>query len=138
MMVPTSRRETTPERGQSDRPFAFLVSTTGCAKGIRNTLGSAAYSYFFVLEALTPVLEKFGKWRLLDHPESSLPYAAARAEAEGYRPVHLSLHPPQDVYLTPALPNIIFPFWEFPDIPDRDFGHDTRQNWVPRLAAGPT
>ena len=40
------------------------------------------------------------------------------------------LHPPQDVYLTPALPNVIFPFWEFPDIPDRDFGYDTRQNWA--------
>jgi glycosyltransferase involved in cell wall biosynthesis len=130
MIVPTSRREFAPERGSSDRPFAFFVSTTGCAKGIRNTLGSAAYSYYFVLEALAPVLEKFGTWRLLDHPESSLPFAAARAEAEGYQPVHLALHPPQDVYLTPALPNIIFPFWEFPDIPDRDFGHDTRQNWV--------
>jgi glycosyltransferase involved in cell wall biosynthesis len=130
MMVPTSRRESAPERGQSDRPFAFFVSTTGCAKGIRNTLGSAAYSYYFVLEALAPVLEKFGTWRLVDHPESSLPFLAARAEAEGYQPVHLALHPPQDVYLTPALPNIIFPFWEFPDIPDRDFGHDTRQNWV--------
>jgi glycosyltransferase involved in cell wall biosynthesis len=130
MMVPTSRRETTPIRGASDRPFAFLVSTTGCARGIRNTLGSAAYSYYFVLEALAPVLEKFGTWKLIDHPESSLPFAAARAEADGYQPVHLALHPPQDVYLTPALPNIIFPFWEFPDIPDRDFGHDTRQNWV--------
>ena len=116
--------------GQAARPYAFLVSTTGCARGIRNTLGSAAYSYYFVLEALAPVLERLGTWRLLDHPESSLPFAAARAEADGYQPIHLSLHPPQDVYLTPALPNVIFPFWEFPDLPDRDFGHDTRQNWV--------
>ena len=114
----------------SSRPFAFLVSTTGCARGIKGSLGSAAYSYFFVLEALAPVLERLGTWRLLDRPESSLPFAAAQAEAEGYRPVHLALHPPQDVYLTPAVPNIIFPFWEFPDIPDRDFGHDTRQNWA--------
>ena len=129
-MVPTSRRESAPDRGDSTRPYAFLVSTTGCARGIRNTLGSAAYSYYFVLEALAPVLEKLGTWRLIDHPESSLPFAAKRAEAEGYQPVHLALHPPQDVYLTPALPNVIFPFWEFPDIPDRDFGYDTRQNWV--------
>ncbi|WP_435005885.1 glycosyltransferase [Tundrisphaera lichenicola] len=130
MMASISRRDPSPIRGGSDRPYAFLVSTTGCARGIRNTLGSAAYSYFFVLEALAPVLEKLGTWRLLDHPESSLPFAAARAEAEGYQPIHLALHPPQDVYLTPALPNVIFPFWEFPDLPDRDFGHDTRQNWV--------
>ncbi len=130
MMAPTSRRDPSPGRGGAPRPYAFLVSTTGCAKGIRNTLGSAAYSYFFVLEALAPVLERLGTWRLLEHPESSLPFAAARAEAEGFQPVHLALHPPQDVYLTPALPNVIFPFWEFPDVPDRDFGFDTRQNWV--------
>ncbi len=130
MMVPISRREASPSQGGSNRPYAFLVSTTGCARGIRTTLGSAAYSYYFVLEALAPVLERLGTWRLIDHPESSLAFAAARAEAEGYQPIHLSLHPPQDVYLTPALPNVIFPFWEFPDLPDRDFGHDTRQNWV--------
>ena len=116
--------------GDPSRPFAFLVSTTGCARGIKGSLGSAAYSYFFVLEALAPVLERLGTWRLLDRPESSLPFAAARAEADGYQPIHLALHPPQDVYLTPAVPNVIFPFWEFPDIPDRDFGHDTRQNWA--------
>ena len=116
--------------GDNSRPYAFLVSTTGCARGIKGSLGSAAYSYFFVLEALAPVLEELGTWRLLDRPESSLPFAAAEAEAAGYQPVHLALHPPQDVYLTPALPNVIFPFWEFPDIPDRDFEHDTRQNWA--------
>ena len=129
-MASISRRNPPSNRGGADRPYAFLVSTTGCAKGIRNTIGSAAYSYYFVLEALAPVLEKLGTWRLLDHPESSLPFAADRAEAEGYRPIHLALHPPQDVYLTPALPNVIFPFWEFPDIPDRDFEYDTRQNWA--------
>ena len=35
--------------------------------------------------------------------------AVGRAEAhsaDGYRPVHLALNPPQDVYLTPALPNV--------------------------------
>lgn len=116
--------------GDKSRPYAFLVSTTGCARGIKGSLGSAAYSYYFVLEALAPVFEKLGTWKLLDRPESSLPYAAAQAEAQGYQPIHLSLHPPQDVYLTPALPNVIFPFWEFPDLPDREFGWDTRQNWT--------
>jgi glycosyltransferase involved in cell wall biosynthesis len=124
------RREPTSTPGKPARPYAFLVSTTGCARGIRTTLGSAAYSYYFVLEALIPVLERLGTWRLLDRPESSLPFAAARAEAAGYQPIHLALNPPQDCYLTPALPNVIFPFWEFPDVPNRDFGFDTKQNWV--------
>lgn len=115
---------------QADRPIAFLVSTTGCARGIKGTLGSAAYSYTFVLEGLAPALEALGTWKLVDRPESSLAYQAMKAEAEGYRPVHLALHPPQDAYFTPALPNILFPFWEFPHLPDREFGYDTRQNWA--------
>ena len=112
------------------RKIAFLVSTTAAARGIREHMGSAAYSYHFVVEALAPVLETLGVWRPVDHPESRLAFAAARAEAEGYRPVHLAVNPLQDVYLSPAVPNVLFPFWEFPDVPDRDFGHDTRQNWA--------
>jgi glycosyltransferase involved in cell wall biosynthesis len=112
------------------RRFAFLVSTTPCVRVIRDNLGSSAYSYSFVLDALAPVLERLGTWRLLDRPESQLPHLAAKAVAEGLRPVHLALNPLQDVYLSPALPNILFPFWEFPDLPDRSFGFDTRQDWT--------
>jgi glycosyltransferase involved in cell wall biosynthesis len=114
------------------RPILFLVSTTGCANDIRRHMGSADYSYAFVLKALTPVLESVGQWTLVSAPESRLAYAAARAAADGYRPIHLALHPMQNIYLTPAVPTIVFPFWEFPRIPDRDFGFDTRQNW-PRM-----
>src|SRR5215213_6343649 len=112
------------------RPLAFLVSTTGCARDIRRHLGSADYSYAFVLKALEPVLEQLGTWARVDSPESSLIYRAERAWAEGFRPIHLSIQPPQQTYLTPAVPTVLFPFWEFPRIPDRDFGVDTRQNWL--------
>ena len=118
------------DAGDPARPIKFLVGTTGCARDIRGTLGSANYSYFFAVKALAPALERFGTWELVHQPESRLPYLAARAEAEGYRPVHLSVNPPHDAYITPALPTILLPFWEFPDIPSRDFGHDTRANWL--------
>jgi glycosyltransferase involved in cell wall biosynthesis len=112
------------------RPFAFLVTTSGCVRARRTSLGSPAYSYVFAFEALAPVLEQFGTWKLVDSPESRLPYLAAQAVADGFRPVHLSVNPPQDGYMTPAVPTIVYPFWEFPRIPDRDFGSDTRQNWA--------
>lgn len=117
------------EAKAEDRPIAFLISTTPCARNIRDTIGAPAYSYHFVVEALAPVLESFGVCHRIDHPESRLAFAARRAEADGFRPVHLAINPLQDVYLSPAMPNIVFPFWEFPEIPDRDFGDDTRQNW---------
>ncbi|HEV3165812.1 MAG TPA: glycosyltransferase [Isosphaeraceae bacterium] len=129
-MEPSESCKTNEPVAGSRRPFRFLVSTTGWARGIHNNLGSAAYSYYFVLEALAPLLEKYGTWQLVERPESRLPYLAAKAAAEDFRPVHLALNPPQDVYLSPAVPTIVFPFWEFPDIPDRDFGTDTRQNWL--------
>lgn len=112
------------------RPIIFLVSTTPVAGDARGLMGAPAYSYYFVLEALAPVLERLGAWKLVDHPESRLAFAAARARAEGFRPIHLAINPLQDVYLSPAMPNVVFPFWEFPEIPSRDFGDDTRQNWV--------
>lgn len=129
--TPTRQTATGPRiAGRDDRPIAFLVSTTPCAQSIRDTMGSPAYSYYFVVEALAPALDQCGAWRLVDHPESRLAFAAEQAESAGYRPIHLAINPLQDVYLSPHLPNVLFPFWEFPEIPDRDFGHDTRQNWL--------
>ena len=122
--------DATHHRTLDHRPPMFLVSTTPAARDIRNGLGTPAYSYYFAVEALAPVLEQLGAWRLIDRPESRLPYAAARAEADGYRPIHLSVNPLQDAYFCPGLPNLAFPFWEFAEIPDRDFGDDARQNWV--------
>jgi glycosyltransferase involved in cell wall biosynthesis len=112
------------------RPWAFLVSVPVVLDDLPARLGSADYSYGFVLQALRPVLERIGSVRMVPRPECSLISEAARAAAEGFRPVHLSLSPPQRTYLTPAVPTVLFPFWEFPRIPDRDFGHDTRQNWA--------
>jgi glycosyltransferase involved in cell wall biosynthesis len=112
-----------------NRPIAFLVTAPVKPGDLPGRLGHADYSYGFVLQALVPVLERVGSWRLVPRPESSLVYAAARAAADGFRPIHLSLCPLQAAYLTPAVPTILFPFWEFPRIPDRDFGFDTRQNW---------
>lgn len=118
------------ERGQdAGRPWMFLVSTPARVADLPRRLGAAEYSYGFVVKALLPALERIGPCRMVPNPESRLLFAAAKAAADGYRPVHLAVAPLHRAFLTPALPNILFPFWEFPRIPDRDFGTDTRQNW---------
>lgn len=114
----------------ASRPPAFLVSTTACAGNLPNHVGDADYSYAFVLNQLAPAFERLGTWKRIAQPESSLLAAARAAAAEGYQPIHLALNPPQNCYFTPAVPTIMLPFWEFPDLPDRDFGLDTRQNWL--------
>jgi len=103
---------------RSPRPFAFLISTPG---------GPAGYE---VLEALTPAIERLGTWRIISHPESSLPYIAAEAEAAGYRPVHLAVGQAQGLYLTPALPTVLVPLWDYPDIPTTDLHRNGRMNWA--------
>ena len=92
-------------------------------------MGDADYSYGFVLEQLQPVLEQLGECRRIEHPETTLFSHAQQAAEAGLEPVHLALNPPQVCYFTPGVPTVLFPFWEFPDIPSRSFGFDSRQNW---------
>ena len=80
---------------EADRPIAFLVSTTGCTTDIRRHMGSADYSYSFVLDALKPVLDELGTWQLIERPESRLAHLAAKARGRGP-----ASHPP----LAPAAP----------------------------------
>jgi glycosyltransferase involved in cell wall biosynthesis len=108
----------------------FLVSSPSHVADLPKKLGQCDYSYGFVVKALAPALERLGHWRPVIAPESRLVDAAARAIEEGFRPVHLAVTPVQAAYLTPAVPTILFPFWEFPRIPDRDFGWETRHNWA--------
>jgi glycosyltransferase involved in cell wall biosynthesis len=108
----------------------FLVSSPGPIGDLPEKLGVADYSYGFVVKSLAPVLERLGHWRAVVSPESRLVYAAAQAIEEGFRPVHLAVMPVHSAYLSPAVPTILFPFWEFPRIPDRDFGWLTRHNWA--------
>ncbi len=110
-------------------PIRLLVSTPGTGRERARTLGHAGYSYGFVFDAFAPILDRLGPWTHVDHPESRLIPLAQQAMAQGERPIHLAIAPLQDIYLTPALPTIAFPFWEFPDLPYRNFGTDTRQNW---------
>ncbi|GIW87325.1 MAG: hypothetical protein KatS3mg108_1649 [Isosphaeraceae bacterium] len=114
-----------PEEG----PLRLLVSTSAGVDRAA-TLGHADYSYGFVLEAYVPVLERLGRVHRLDRPESRLLPLAERALLAGERPIHLAFAPLHKVYLTPGVPTIAFPFWEFPDLPNRPFGTDTRQDWT--------
>lgn len=116
------------------RPIRFLVSAPVEPGDLPGRLGAADYSYGFVLKALGSVLDRVGSWELVNRPESRLAAVAARAAIDGHRPIHLALRPLQSAYLSPVVPTILFPFWEFPRVPDRDFGFDTHQNWA-RIAS---
>jgi glycosyltransferase involved in cell wall biosynthesis len=100
------------------RPITFLVSTAGGPRGAD------------VLEAVGPALERVGAWRHVAHPESSLAYAAARVAEDGGRPIHLAIGPAHEVYLTPALPNMLLPLWDYPEVPAIEMNRNSRMNWA--------
>jgi glycosyltransferase involved in cell wall biosynthesis len=108
---------------------AILLTKPASSADVRRHLGAADYSYGFVEQALRPILDQLGDVRDISRPESQLSWAAARARADGQFPVHLCISPPHAAFLPSDVPTILFPFWEFPRVPDRDFGFDTRQNW---------
>jgi glycosyltransferase involved in cell wall biosynthesis len=111
-------------------PITFLVSTTPSAGDPEQNLGAAEYSYGFVWRALEPVVRRLGVVELIDRPESRLSFAAMNACRAGRFPVHLAILPPHQAYFPADLPTILVPFWEFPQIPDRSFAFDTRNDWV--------
>ncbi|HEX7446047.1 MAG TPA: glycosyltransferase [Pirellulales bacterium] len=93
-------------------------------------LGATGYSYEFVLRAFEPLLRRWGEVRRVERPESQVDFAARQMRRGGLAPVHLSFRPFSDVYLTRAAPNVIFPFWEFPDVPASDYKQNPRNHWV--------
>jgi glycosyltransferase involved in cell wall biosynthesis len=112
------------------KPLTLLLTTTACVADLARHLGSADYSYGFVWRGLEPVLSQLGEVHLVDRPESRLSHAAAQVRRAERVPVHIALLPPHLAYFPADVPTILFPFWEFPEIPDRAFAHDTRQDWT--------
>lgn len=107
---------------RTTRPYTFLVS-------IAHTHGADE-----VLEAVAPVLGRLGTWQHVAHPESSLTYAAARIVENGGQPIHLAIGGAHACYLSPALPNLLLPLWDYPDVPTTDMYYNSRLNWA-RIAA---
>ncbi len=121
----------------SDRPAgarAFLVSSVLEGADVAHHVGGDAYSYHFVYRAFAPLLQRLGAVAEVDHPESRLDYAIRQTQQRGRAPVHLSFRPLQATYLSSLAPNLAFPFWEFPDVPNEDFNGNPRNNWV-RIAS---
>ncbi len=112
------------------KPRSVIVSSMYTEVETAERIGREAYSYRFVYRALAPLLERWGKTSEITRPESRLEYALWRARQQNLEPAHLSFLPLHLVYLTSRAPNIAFPFWEFPDIPNTSFANNPRNNWV--------
>lgn len=114
----------------SDRSRTLIVNSLSRGAAPQATLGAAGYSYEFVLRAFRPLLERWAEVVEVGRPESQLDFAVRNARRRGLRPLSLSFRPFEEAYLTRKAPNVVFPFWEFPDIPSGDYKDNPRYHWV--------
>src|SRR5262249_37572511 len=113
LMEQTGARDTHSPSGK-----AIVVSTLYTDAEMVDRIGREAYSYRFVYRAFAPLLERWGRTIEVTQAESRLDYALWRAREQNLEPLHLSFLPLHLTYLTQRAPNLAFPFWEFPDIPN--------------------
>ncbi|HEY7312467.1 MAG TPA: glycosyltransferase [Gemmataceae bacterium] len=111
------------------RRAVILTSyTTETARG--NRLGVPGYSYDIVARLLAPLLSRWGEVIPVPRDAGRIESAVREARRRGLEPIQLSVLPFQDVYLTPSAPNVVYPFWEFPDVPAEAFDGNPQNNWV--------
>lgn len=115
---------------RAPRKIGLVTNTPSRLPSAAGALGQAGYSYDYVLKAFLPLLELYGEVARIDRPESRLEFAARRLAGRGLMPVQLSFRPLGEAYLSPRAENVVFPFWEFPDVPADDDMDNPRRNWV--------
>ena len=116
------------ERSVPSRALLTTSSFTGAE--MPNRCGDDCYSYYFVSRAFAPLLARWGVVSEVANQAFSLDEALIRARAEYSQAAHLSFLPPQYMHVSSAGPNIAFPFWEFPDVPNSAVAGNPRNNWV--------
>jgi glycosyltransferase involved in cell wall biosynthesis len=117
-------------RPASRRTRSFVISSSYSPAEIDLTIGKEAYSYYFVARAFAPLLDRLGPVVEVTTPESRLDYALWRDEQQGRQPLHLSFLPLHLSYLSSRAANVIFPSWEFPEIPTTELNGNPRNNWA--------
>jgi hypothetical protein len=118
----------------------FLLYANSSKSNIGERLGTADYSYFFLLRAFATVLNQLGQVVEVSNI-SNVDGLYERSLAEGEACVLLSFAPPHKTPLGLACPVIPVFAWEYPEIPERleekSWHDDPRHDWrVPLGIAG--
>lgn len=110
----------------------FLLYAQVDRQTIGKQLGSADYSYFFLLRAFSGVLAQLGEVIQLQDPAQA-DLIHAQCLSDGERCVLLSFAPPHKTAWGLACPTISVFAWEYPDIPERIeeacWQDDPRHDW---------
>ncbi len=115
----------------------FLLYAKVDHHSIEKQLGTADYSYFFLLRAFSAVLEDLGDVVQVQNPAEA-DAIHAQGKIDGETCVLLSFAPPHKTPLGLACPTVPVFAWEYPDIPERieeaSWKDDSRNDWRHVLA----
>lgn len=115
---------------RSDPRWAVILTSYSTETERGNRLGVPGYSYDIVSRLLFPLLARWGEVIAVPRDPGRIEESIHAARRRGLEPIQLSVLPFQDVYLTSSAPNVVFPFWEFPDVPAELFDGNLQNNWV--------
>jgi glycosyltransferase involved in cell wall biosynthesis len=108
----------------------IILTTYASHAAQGRNLGSAGYSYDFVVRQFAPLLAQCGDLVEVPPELPAIEREAARLRVNGKTPVHFCFMPFQHAVLGESVPNVVVPAWEFPDVPDHAFDGEPRNNWV--------
>ncbi len=92
-------------------------------------LGTAEYSYWFVLRSFRALLERLGLVIFTRDPAREVDVLYRQFQARGEPCVFLCFEPPHKVPVDLACPTIAVFAWEFESLPDEDWNGDPRSDW---------
>jgi len=107
----------------------FLVYCPLNRDNIATSLGTADYSYYFVMQRFLPLLQEFGEVEVLPEPPGD---EDVNTQRDGL--VYLAFTPPDKAVGPRACPVIPVFAWEYSTIPYEAFRHPA-DNWVQDLRA---
>lgn len=107
----------------------LLVYTPVTEEALGQRLGTAEYSYRFVLKGYLPVLEQFGEVTEIRDPATEADPLYEESQAAGEECVLLCFCPPNLAPVGLRCPTITVVAWEFDSIPTDPWHGDSRNDW---------
>lgn len=100
---------------------------------IASRLGDADYSYYFVLKAYIPLLQRLGETNVINALDEDFRKDAEQRISNGQKCYLFAFAPPHKIPLDMPCPVVPVFAWEYSSLPNREFINDPRDSWVDAL-----
>jgi len=107
----------------------ILVYSETSAANLQSRLGTAEYSYYFVLREFMPVLQSLGDVQVIQEPAREVDPIFLACREAGQPCVFLSFSPPHRTCLDLQCPTIPVFAWEFDSIPHESWLGRAHEDW---------